>query len=387
MSPIAHYVAHSAAHSVARSFVRLLAVSSLLLTAAVSTATAQEAPPEFLIEVLVVEPVDARSDAWPVDVLKRYDDAIDPGLPATLAAMLPPGWAPIEALGLPIAPPLAPRTGVLASDDEPGTSAARTTGEEPAIVTRPWPFVALSPIPDSLAAASARLVRGGDLAVVAARSWLQPAGTPRRRLAVRLYDEHVLQHDPLAEATSASTFSLESGPESGLAAAPSRSEAATDPGRRPIDALDLPVRPTPGGETQDGDPISGSAAMLPPIPQVDTRLDGRLALVQRQFLHAELDLEWREAAERPGLPGARPAPPRSDASDSGTDAAAPTWRVHRLQQSRVIRPDRWTYFDSERFGVLLRVTELPPLLPPPEPEPEPAAPALPDDPILRPVEG
>lgn len=126
---------------------------------------------------------------------------------------------------------------------------------------------------------------------------------------------------------------------------------------------------------------------MPPVPKAVTRVDGSVALIQRQFLHVELDLHWREPIQHPGpLDAERPTnrfdASRSSMAETGELEAEPAplagpepdWQVHRLVQSRVIRTDQWAYFDSDRFGVLIRATELPPLLPLPEPEPEPEPP-------------
>ena len=113
---------------------------------------------------------------------------------------------------------------------------------------------------------------------------------------------------------------------------------------------------------------AGSDIEIEPPPQVTLRLDGTLALVQRQFLHADLDLRWRSVVQRPAAPDA-PTDARIGAT-ADDDRDPPQFEVHRLQQSRVIRTDRWEYFDSQRFGVLLRITELDPLEPLPPPEPE-----------------
>lgn len=86
-----------------------------------------------------------------------------------------------------------------------------------------------------------------------------------------------------------------------------------------------------------------SPYLISPWPHSQFRLDGSLRLVQRQFLHAELNLHWRE----PVAAVLGSAPPSLLANEDFFE--------HRLMQSRTIRPDRLEYFDSSRIGVLLRI--------------------------------
>lgn len=81
-----------------------------------------------------------------------------------------------------------------------------------------------------------------------------------------------------------------------------------------------------------------------PQPVRHYRLDGSARLVQRQFMHLELDLEWRE--------------PATTLVGSAGIEDAPQWLVHRLKDSRIIRPDRLEYFDSAWVGVIVRVEEV-----------------------------
>ena len=78
-------------------------------------------------------------------------------------------------------------------------------------------------------------------------------------------------------------------------------------------------------------------------PAFQYRLDGTIRLRERQFMHADVDLGWR-VRERVG-PAAWPLL-TADAEFS----------VHRLDQSRTIRSDRFEYFDSDWLGLLLRVS-------------------------------
>jgi len=340
----------------------LLALALTGLTA-VEAGAQQDPPPEYRVEVLVVEPASPRSDAWPVEALTDFDYAADPRRAARLAKALEATWPTIEAIGLPLPRPLGPRIGILPPDDTepPSTDAA------PDPVQRPPRWTALTPDPDALIDAEQRLTADGTFLPVTRISWLQTAGSPRRPRPARVHDEVIIRRDAPPEPAPAS----------------GRLDRTVS---RTVDqrAIDGSAQPTPDpGSPEDGSVRSPAA----PILRADPRLDGTIALVQRQFLHAELDLHWRVPLERPGQPGETGLGPLPDSLDA-PPAIEPTagWQVHRLQQSRVIRPDRWTWFDSERFGVLVRVTELPPLLPLPPPEPPPeTTDALPADGTIEPM--
>ncbi len=90
---------------------------------------------------------------------------------------------------------------------------------------------------------------------------------------------------------------------------------------------------TPQGSLRRNGQVVSSADML--LPRLYFRLDGQLRLRQGQFSHADLNLHWR-----------RPL------STAGQDA----FDIHRLEDSRVIRPDRLEYFDSSWLGALLLLT-------------------------------
>ncbi len=288
------------------------------LSSGTARAQAHDAPTEYRIEALVVEPVDYRSDDWPVDTPGRYDGALDPRVVAETATLLAPAWSAVVAPGVPIPQPLAERNGRVVLDDatdpQDPDDAYRT-------LTRPALFAALEPLPGTLAELRARVAASGEFEAVTALAWLQPAGRPRQPSPIRIHDDVVVDR-----------------------------EAVENP------ALD-------GNESMTDD---GADAASMEQWRVSYRLDGSLAVIRRQFLHAELDLQWQVPVQRLGE-----LPPGAASTQLGPNdaASADGWRVHRLRQSRVIRPDRWEYFDSERFGVLLRVTELDPLLPLPPPEP------------------
>lgn len=77
-----------------------------------------------------------------------------------------------------------------------------------------------------------------------------------------------------------------------------------------------------------------------PVARPIHRIDGTARLRRTQFLRLELDLVLQQ-------------PPTADDSTMPD----PRWQLHRLQQARSVRPNRFEYFDSSRFGVLARITE------------------------------
>ncbi|NKI34143.1 hypothetical protein HFP89_03055 [Wenzhouxiangella sp. XN79A] len=356
-----------------------LAAAGLLIAA--QDARAQDDPPtEYRVEVLVVEPAVPRSDAWPAEALENVGIAADPALLDRLARALDPLWPRLtDAVGLPLPRPLAPRTGILPPEDDGDDAEARTSSETPEIVERAPRWLALRPPPETLLDAERRLTGDGGFRPVTRLAWIQTAGTPRRPLPVRVHDDVIIQREVLTAPDTAETTG-----------APALTGATSTMDRRSIDAGAAPQAPDPFDDSD----IAGDPPLppLPPVPKADPRLDGSVALVQRQFLHAEIDLHWREPVERPRQPGAPADRPSSGPATSDMRVNEPVnepigapdagWQVHRLAQSRVIRPERWTWFDSERFGVLIRVTELPPLLPPPPP-PEPTEPT---EPPMEPAE-
>ncbi len=323
------------------------------LPAGEARAQSSDATTEFQIEVLVIEPIDGRSDDWPVEAPGRFDGALDPRVLAEAGPLLEPAWSALEATGVQIPQPLTERTGRVALDDDD----AREADDPFRTVTRPPLFAALESLPQALVELRERVDDSSAFEPVTALAWLQPAGRPRQPAPMRIHDGVVVDRESI------------------------RDEAVERPdGNAPRG------RASPNGSiAADHDPRFDRVGHA----SVDTRerwrssfrLDGTLALVRRQFLHVDLDLQWQTPIQRlgelrPGASSMRLAPDEAAEADG--------WRVHRLRQSRVVRPDRWEYFDSERFGVLVRVTELDPLLP--LPPPEPPAPAGDNPDTTRPAQ-
>ena len=87
------------------------------------------------------------------------------------------------------------------------------------------------------------------------------------------------------------------------------------------------------------------------------RLDGQFSLVQRRFLHLDIDLEYREQAGHPPIRYAGEALEQGD--EPGLVAEElPGWLLHTVLQRRQVHEDRFEYFDTPWLGVLALVTEV-----------------------------
>lgn len=172
----------------------------------------------------------------------------------------------------------------------------------PATPELPPPYVAVDALSEPMARAWRRLNDSAAYRPLTRRSWYQPAIPNAQTPRVRVYDDHVIL-------TARPEFDADAG--------------------------NAPENPSLSGV--DGDPF---LEQRQPAPFY--RLDGSIRLRQRQFLHLDIDLSWREPA--PLLPGA------------GTGAADRGWLLHRITQSRTVRRDRLEYFDSAWIGVLALVT-------------------------------
>lgn len=185
------------------------------------------------------------------------------------------------------------------------------SGEQPldTALLYPDPWLALDALSEPMQQAGNRLERSGAYRVHATLAWHQGLDRAAQRQAVRIHDNHVLKVDW--------------------------------------------VTVTPTGRLFRGDDPVREASDL--APAFHFRLDGTIRLRKRQFMHADVDLGWR-VRERIG-PAAWPLL-----------AADAEFSVHRLEQSRAIRSDRFEYFDSDWLGLLLRVSryELEPADPGPE---------------------
>ncbi len=259
----------------------------------------------FLVEVIVIGHPDGRSDQRASDQLRDFSQLIDPAWVARLTAASgaePEDW-PMDD------PFLEDRV-----DSDDGSELEQADGPaQPRPAQRPTARLIESGMPEDLArwleqsaplypvTFSNQVVLGPEMnrawqridsnpgfEALAWRAWIQPVERGQRSPAVRIHDQKVVGGNWMA------TFDLPEG-------------------------------------------------LVAPWPQSHFRLDGSLRLVQRQFLHAEIDLDWRLPAIGNGIDQPPPL------------LANHRYRVHRVEQSRTIRPDRLEYFDSSKIGVLLRI--------------------------------
>lgn len=266
--------------------------TGIALLAAATLAGANDGNPFFRVEVIVFVHTDGRSDARITDTLESFGAVIDPLRRAR------------TELG-------GEREGYDATAEELRaamemleTLATLEGGEIlPEMRLWPEPFIALETLSGPMSEAHDRLQRSAGHQVVTWRAWHQPLDTGRNVSRVRLHDE-----------TPVSAEWIRVGP------------------------VGLPAASEPA-------PTNGDAL----LPVVHYRLDGAIRLFQRQFLHADIELQWREPAEAGLMP--------STSDVSGRDK----FEVHRLAQRRAIRPGRLEYFDSDWLGVLVLIEALEPL--------------------------
>lgn len=291
------------------------------------TATRNESeayPAVFRIEVIVFRHADGRSDRIRATEPVDFTDDIDPLLVATANEWAELGLTRLSEVGPPVAIPgrSGETTPFLETEDE---------------TIRPIPpaYAALDNLSPSVQRALTRLTDAAQYEPVVARAWTQNAPPGQSTALVRVHDETVIDViEPEVE-------------------------------QRPLVLLQvLPFDPP---------------AESPPVARNLFRLDGTLRLRQRQFLHLDLDLAWQTRAHALAN---RVMPQRDTAraEDAGVvdrgdgENSQQAWQLHRLQQSRIVEPGRFEYFDSSLFGVLVRIDRFEQVVPEIEiPEPEPAA--------------
>lgn len=330
-----------------KSCMKTVAVGAVLLFAATllpaqqtasGKAGAIEYPPVYRIELVVFAHVDGRSDRTRADAPADFTDRLDPLLLARANAM-----AERQLSGL---------AGFLPVAGVPGDTDETTPWLEPEEQTlRPIPpvYSALDDLSRPIQRAFDRLIDAPEYDPVIARAWIQHAQRGRPTARVRIHDQNV------------------------------------------ADVI----------EPAYGQSLVPVLEMLPFGPLIETpppaleiyRLDGTVRLRQRQFLHMDLDLVWQTRAlalADSGPPaGDRVAAPGDPQSIDGqlidgqlinnqsinNQSINDQWRLHRLRQSRIVRPGRLEYFDSSLFGVLVRIDRFEQVVPEVETaEPETTAP-------------
>lgn len=257
----------------------------------------------YRVEVIVFTHAGGENDAWPLEQTADYADNLDPAWQA---------FARRQELDR-----AEDGNDSASSDLESALSVVDTiasleSGEQTVTeaLLYPEPWLALETLSEPMEQARARLERSGAYRTHAWLAWHQPLGDGAQPQSVRIHDDQLIDVDWV---TLSATGQL----------------------------------------MRDGALVRNVTELAPAFHY---RLDGFIRLRQRQFMHADITLDWRAPAT------VGPAP----FSFPNTDADL---EVHRLDQSRTIRPDRFEYFDSQWLGLLLRVT---PYGPEPSEE-EPAA--------------
>lgn len=266
---------------------------------------AQEEPQQksfYRVEVIVFTHAGGETDAWPLE------------RPADHAGTFDPAWQSFASRQQ------LDRTedegGARRSDREAALSVVETianleSGEESfsEALLYPEPWRALEALSEPMQQARRRLEQSGAYRIHAWLAWHQPVDEESGGRAVRIHDDQLID----------------------------------------VDWVSLSAT---GRLLRDGRPVETIEELAPAFHY---RLDGFIRLRQRQFMHADVTLDWRVPAAIGPTPF--PVPTRNAELE-----------VHRLDQSRTIRPDRFEYFDSQWTGLLLRLT--PYELDPPEEESE-----------------
>lgn len=298
-------------------------------------------PPVYRVEVIVFRHTDGDSDRRVASEPLNFTGIVDPRDRAAAHAAITQGLAVVRQT-VPILSPtqIDESTPWLENDDQ-----------------RLQPIPPFHVDPGTLSApmqrALERLENSSLTAPLAARSWLQTAERQRRSPAMRIHDD----------------FQVASPP----------SPAAS------IKPLFWPHWPPARALVRDGWPqVLGRlfSANPPPLPLY--RTDGTVRLYRRQFLHFDIDLVWQQETadaspqmqqqsqqqSQPGfdvpewlVPGS-PDQPGPDIDEPVHQSAnEPAWRIHRMQQSRVVRDQRFEYFDSSLLGVLVRLERFEQMIP------------------------
>lgn len=244
----------------------------------------------YLVEAIVFTHAGGQSDSWPVDEPADYSAARDPKW-RSFARVQEGERRRNERIPV--------DSEMKAALNMVETIASIESGERSLTeaLLYPEPWLALDELSEPMVQALNRLEQSGAYQVRARLAWHQPVEGRTGNPAVRIHDERLV-------------------------------------------AVDWVTLSPTGRLLRDGRPVETAAGLAPALHY---RLDGSIRLRQRQFMHADVTLDWR-VPETVGPSPSLFAP---------FDAAL---QVHRLEQSRAIRPDRLEYFDSAWLGLLLRVT-------------------------------
>jgi hypothetical protein len=285
---------------------------SLCWTLFAATASADDGP-YYRVEVIVLQHASGQSDARQIDQLDSFAALIDPVRQVQLAA-----WEAERALHETESDPddvIEPQDEFERAEQEARRQAsevvdlfstmesleAGTEAEEIELdpgPVYPDPFLQLETLSPAMQRAWDRLAASGEFRPLAWRAWHQPLSRNRLSPQVRIHDE-------------------------------------------------VPLRLEWSGLMIPGLPGAGHGWQTEQLmPKADYRLDGSLRLRQRQFMHVELDLVWREPVDVDEFYAGPLA--LDELPESG-------FRQHRLTQSRTVRAGRLEYFDSSWLAVLVLV--------------------------------
>lgn len=274
--------------------------------------------PHYRVEVIVFSHAEGRPDARTAQSLKDFSALVDPLRRARVASAPQVRDATetvpredVDAVEIP-EDEVRSRSDQQAEVDAVLELFDTLSGLEegalmPELPTWPEPWLALDSLSPKMERARARLQDSSRYEVRAWRAWHQPLGGGRPGEQVRIHDEHVVA----------------------------------------ADWVEISPTGTPGRMMTDADSSKVE-------PAFHYRLDGSVRLRQRQFMHIESDLHWRVPA--------RPAPsPWPGTITMGQTEGNAGYEVHRLAQSRTVRPGRLEYFDSAWLGMLVFIEPLEPL--------------------------
>lgn len=269
-----------------------------------SSSVMAEDEPHYLIEVIVLTHSGGRSDGREVDDLTDFNALTDPLRQARIAAWtIEQETQSAEQVTIETSDQARTREAVEAMDLFSAMDALENATEPDLDESEVGPvypdrFINQAELSPGMQNAWDRLASSGEFQPRAWRAWYQPLSRTRLSPQVRIHDEFPLRLNWAGPA-------LPAIPDS----------------RKALSAAEL-------------------------MPTVDYRLDGSLRLRQRQFMHVEMDLVWREPIAQDAMPAGPWAP----------DVLAPQgFLQHRLSQSRTVRPERLEYFDSGWLGVLVRI--------------------------------
>ena len=278
-----------------------LAVLTVLAVPALALADAEV--PHYRVEVIVFSHLDGRPDARRSESIENFSALTDPVRRAVIAALPPIDERPVDVPEDEARVDPDRQTELDATLDLIDALARLEDGElMPVLPTWPEPYLALESLSSRMERALSRLQDSARHEVLAWRAWHQPLSRTTTAERVRVRDDHLIA----------------------------------------ADWIDLAPSGISASETGSGDQLHGLE------PRFHYRLDGGIRLRQRQFMHLEVDLHWR-------------APQRTSPWMTTLHDDEAGYEIHRLSQSRTVRPDRLEYFDSSWLGMLVLIEELEPL--------------------------